>query len=370
MRIALDVSPLDRPHATGVEKALLQLLAGLKALPDQNEYFLVAPKRPWLLPELADPRFRPVSLVGGGRRLLWRERLVPAFAHRVRVDLWHSPVQAIPLLLDRPKVATLHELSWMETEEVDDEGSLARRRGVAYIVSRSADRIVCVSECTRRDFLTLHPSAEPKTVVIHHGVDPVYAQAKPDPMRLSEAYDVPADVPWFLTLGRALKRKGLPHAVRALRVLLDRTGGPYHLVMAGEENATLRAARDLAVRLGLAQRVHITGYVNEPDLPALYAGAAALLVPSESEGFGMPLLEAMAAGTPVVANRRAALPEVAGGAAILVDFQKPLEAAEGLLRALGNEREDWIERGRARAAQFPVEAPARKLLALWRELAG
>ena len=370
MRIALDVSPLDRPHATGVEKALLQLLQGLAAQPGDHEFFLVAPKRPWLLPALHDPRFKPVSLASGGRRTLWRERLAPAFAHRARIDVWHSPVQAIPLLLDRPKVATLHELSWLETEEVEDEGPVPRRRAFAYLVSRSADRVVCVSECTRRDFLALHPAAAAKTVVVHHGVDPIYFQARPDPHLLAERYRVPLDAPWLLTLGRALKRKGLPHAVRALRVLLDKTGGPYHLVMAGEENSTLHEALALAARLGMRERVHLTDYVKGPDLPALYAGAAALLVPSESEGFGMPVLEAMAAGTPVVANRKAALPEVAGNAALLVDFEKPLEAAEGILRALGDEREDWIERGHARAQQFPVDGPAKKLLALWHELAG
>lgn len=369
MRIALDVSPLDRPHVSGVEKSLLQLLSALAAQEDPGEYYLVAPKRPWLLPQIKDPRFHQVSLVGTGRRVLWRERLVPAFAHRARIDLWHSPVQAIPLLLDRPKVATLHELSWLETEDVEDEGMLTRRRTTAYLVARSADRIVCVSECTRRDFLALHPVAEPKCVVIHHGVDPVFLSARPDPQRLLERYRVPGDAPWFLTIGRALKRKGLPHAVRALRVLLDRTGGPYHLVMAGEENPCLLEARDLAVRLGLRDRIHLTDYVKDEDLPALYAGATALLVPSESEGFGLPVLEAMAAGTPVVANRRASLPEVAGDAAVLVDFTRPLEAAEGMLRVLGDERDDWVRRGRKRAADFPAEGPARRLLALWREMA-
>ncbi|HEX9793021.1 MAG TPA: glycosyltransferase family 1 protein [Planctomycetota bacterium] len=370
MRIAIDVSALDRPYATGVEKALLQLLEALRARPDDNQYLLTAPRRPWLLPDYADPRFVECMLASKGRTVLWRERKVPAFAHRERIDLWYSPVQAIPMLLDRPKVATLHELSWMETTGVEDEGSLRRRRLVAYMVARAADRIVAVSERTRDNFLQLHPRAAGRCVVVHHGVPQIFAAALPDRARLAEDYGLPADSPWLLTLGRALKRKGLPRAVRALRVLLDRTNGPWHMVMAGPRNAGLQAALELAGRLGLDDRVHVPGYVKEVDLPTLYASAAAFLMPSESEGFGIPVLEAMAAGTPVVASDSAALPEVAGGAALLVDFDDPLATAMVLERALGLERDSWVARGRQRAAAFPVSGPARQLLAVWRELAG
>ncbi len=368
MRIAIDVSVLEQAPATGVEKALLQLLRGLRGSDADHEFLMVAPRRPALLPELEDPRFRFVELAGGKPRLMWRERLVPAFAHREGIDLWHSPVQAIPLLLDRPKVATMHELSWLETKGVTDEGAVSRRRVLAYLVAKAADLVVCVSRRTRLNFLALHPAAEPRTVAVPHGVDARLAAARENRAGLEQRLGIPAGPPYFLTVGRALKRKGLPHAVRAFRAYLDRTASPARLVLAGPRNARLEEALALAQRLELTGRCHAPGYVTEEDLAALYAGAAALLVPSESEGFGLPVLEGMAAGAPVIAHRASSLPEVGGDAALLVDFQDPQAIAEAMVRATGPRRSAIVAAGRARAAAFPEDLPARELLQLWPRL--
>ncbi|MBL7008254.1 MAG: glycosyltransferase family 4 protein [Planctomycetes bacterium] len=368
MRIAIDVSVLKQAPATGVEKALLQFLRGLEHSDADHDFLLVAPRRPDLLPELRDPRFRFFALSAGKPPLLWRERLVPAFAHRERIDLWHSPVQAIPLLLDRPKVATMHELSWLETKGVGDEGAVARRRVMAFMVAKAADLVVCVSRRTRLNFLALHPSAEPRAVAVPHGVDDRFALAREDRAGLELRLGIPAGERYFLTVGRALKRKGLPHAVRAFRVHLDRTGSNDRLVLAGPRNARLEEALDLARELGLGARVQAPGYVPDADLPALYAGAAALLVPSESEGFGLPVLEGMAAGTPVIAHRASALPEVGGDAALLVDFHDPPAIAAAMSRATGPERPAILAAGRQHAAAFPEDLPARRLLELWPEL--
>ncbi|RMH05227.1 MAG: glycosyltransferase family 1 protein [Planctomycetota bacterium] len=364
MRVAIDVSVLERTPPTGVEKALLQLLRGLADADADHEYLLVAPRRPPALPPEPDARFRFHAL-GGRPRRGWRERLAAAFARRQGVDLWHSPVQAIPFLLDRPRVATMHEISWLETRGVGDEGPLWKRRAVAWAVARAADLVVCVSRRTRLNFLALHPAAGPKTVVVPHGVDHRLVGAEPDPIRLEQDLGLPAGRRYFLVVGRALKRKGLPHAIRAFRAFLDRTGAEIDLVLAGPRNRRLEQARSLARRLGLAERVRTPGYVPEPLLPVLYAGAAALLVPSESEGFGLPLLEGMAAGTPVIAHRASSLPEVAGDAALLIDFQDPAAAAAAMERAIGPERSRLVAAGRARAAAFPEDLPARRLLELW-----
>lgn len=369
MRIAIDVSPLDQPRATGVEKSLLLLLESLQRLQEDDQYFLVAPSRPKLLPDIRDSRFQTIYMMSiPGPQFLWRERWVPAMALRHGVQIWHSPVQALPLLLDRPKVATVHELSWLETQGVQDEGFLHKRRMVTRMVAKSADRVVCVSERTQHNFCLLHPAAAEKTLVVHHGIEDRFAGSQPARKKLHKKYGLPEQSPYFLTLGRALKRKAYPDAVRAFRVFLDRTDAEHHLVLAGQQNRRLLDSFDHAQRLGLGERVHLPGYIAEEDLSALYAGAEAFLMPSESEGFGIPLLEAMAAGTPVVASNSAAIPEVVGDGALLADFKKPLEVAEALRTVLGEERPHWIERGRKRAAQFPSDGPARKLLNLWRQM--
>jgi glycosyltransferase involved in cell wall biosynthesis len=369
VRIAIDVSALERTPATGVEKSLLQLLRGLAAQEADHEYLLVAPRRPAALPAPPDARFRAVELAPQGSRWWWRERLVPAFAQRERIDLWHAPVQAIPLLLDRPKVATMHELSWLETKGVGDEGPVLKRRLTALAVSRAADLVVCVSRRTQLNFLALHPGAAARTVTVPHGVDAGFAAAAPDRAGLAARLGLDPAAPYFLVVGRALKRKGLPQAVRAFAAHCA-AGGDAELVLAGPRNARLAAAVELAGELGLARRVRTPGYVPEENLPALYAGAAALLVPSESEGFGLPVLEGMAAGVPVVAHRASSLPEVAGAAALLVDFHDAAAAAAAMEAARGPRRAALVAAGRERAAAFPADGPARRLLELWEQVAG
>lgn len=369
MRIALDATPLNCLYPTGVEKAFLQLLQGLAADASDHEYLLVsAGGRARHLPEIEDPRFRSITLGRAGSTLLWRERLAPPFAHRQQIDLWHSPVQAIPVLLDRPKVATLHELSWMETKGVRDEGAVPLRRVHAFMVAQSADRIICVSRRTQDNFLRIHPHAAERTCVIHHGVASHFFSAKGDRERLAARYGIPQNTPYILILCRALKRKGLPHAIRAFRVLLDRTAAPHQLVIAGPPTPALQQAKDLALRLGVNSRLQTPGWIDETDLASLYASSEMLLVPSESEGFGIPVLEAMASGTPVVASRAAALPEVAGGSALLVDTSNALAFAQAMQRLIDGEREEWIERGRTRAWEFPVERTVAAVLAQWADL--
>lgn len=370
MRIGIDVSPLEQPCATGVEKSLLGLLDALRQQSRDHRYYLVAPAPPRLLPELGDPRFR-LSVIGSGRRRRWwRESVLPRFAHEARLDLWHSPVQAVPLLLDRPKVATLHELSWLETEDSGDEGARGKRRMHSYVVSRAADRIRCVSARTRDNFVRLHPHAARKCEVIPHSLDAgTFAAARRDG-EFARRYGLPENAPYLLIVGRALERKGLPQSIRACRAFFEQPAGRHHrLAIAGPRNPRLAAALEEARAQGIADRVHALGYVAEEDLPALYARADACLVPSKSEGFGLPILEAMASGTPVVANDRAALPEVAGDAAVLTDFDQPAEAAAAIERAIGPERDAWVRRGLSRARSFPPASQAQRVLALWEETA-
>ncbi len=355
MRIALDVSPLDSPFITGVERSYLQLLDSLKNSSATHEFLLVAPQKPRHLPSWEDSRFSFHSTAPFGCNSFWRERGISRFARNKGIQLWHSHVQAIPILLDIPKVATMHEISWAETSGVSDEGPIWRRRLLASSVSRFADRIVCVSKRTRLNFLSLYPSASKKTVVIPHGVG-------------NNFFDCVADsnpsTPNLFCLARPFKRKGLENLLRTFRIFLDRYQTPHNLVLGGPKNQRTRSLQELANRLALQDRVSFPGWIEESELPAVYANSSAFLFPSESEGFGLPILEAMAAGTPVIAQNSASIPEVVGDAGLLTDFQAPSKAADDLFSLLG-QRDAWIEKGEKRAGCFPVDRPASTLLSLW-----
>jgi glycosyltransferase involved in cell wall biosynthesis len=181
---------------------------------------------------------------------------------------------------------------------------------------RAATAVIAVSAHTRRDLVDLYHADPAKIHVIHEGIDPAFAPAPPaEVARVAAAYS--PDRPYLLMVGTLEPRKNHAAALRAL-ARLKAADFPHRLVVAGGKGWLFEPIRAQVEALGLAGDVHFAGYVPATDLPALYSGAACVLAPSLYEGFGFPVLEAMACGAPVVCGDVSSLPEVAGGAALLV----------------------------------------------------
>jgi glycosyltransferase involved in cell wall biosynthesis len=219
--------------------------------------------------------------------------------------------------------------------------------------ARRAARILAVSERTKRDLVELYGVPEARIVVTPNGVDPEFTPSGP-------AHDGP---PYALFVGALGRRKNPVAAIEALP-LVD---AELRLVLAGPDKGGGEAARAAIARHGLDGRVELAGYVPKQELAALYRGAACLVLPSRYEGFGLPVLEAMASGTPVVATAAGALGEVAGDAAILVEEPDPVALAGAIERALAD-RERLVRAGLARARAFSWRATAERTAAVYREL--
>ncbi len=366
MRVLLDVSALDQDFVTGTERALLHLLRHLaREQPADLDLHLAAPRPPRLLPP--DLPF-PLHRAWGGRA--WREAGAPALARQLQADLWHSPVLALPLRARLPRVATIHEFAFLADPGLRDEGRPGLRRLRARWTARRAAALVCVSAWTEAGLLRLAPAARGRTRVIPHAVDAAFLEARPTREARETVPGLGPERPYLLAVARARRRKALEDLLPVLAALAE-AGREEVLVLAGPPAPARETFLRRAAAAGLGDRVLAPGWIPEEHLPGLYAGAAALLLPSRSEGFGLPLLEAWAARTPVAARRAAALPEIAGEAALWLDFERPREAAGALLALLGDpaRRRDLVEAGRRRleAAHRPGE-PARRLLALWREI--
>ncbi|MCB9892273.1 MAG: glycosyltransferase family 4 protein [Planctomycetes bacterium] len=375
MNIAFDISILDTPHPTGVEKTCRSLLLALKnlgagSLPAERIY-LIAPYRiPDFLPDLGEP-FHPRVLQGARLGPLWRERWVTSFVQEHGVQLVHSPVSAIPLTAPCAKIATIHEIPWLEAGTRGDEGSRLNHRVWTYLDATYADRIVCVSNHTSENLMHLYRAAEQKVRVVHHGVDEHFFEPGPIDVLVPRRCGVRPGR-YFLAVGRARAKKNLEAAVRAFRVFLDRTGSDHQLVLAGPPGPITYDALVRAEALGIRDRVHAPGYIREELLPQLYAQADALLFLSFSEGFGIPPLESFAAGTPVIASNRTAIREVVGDAGLTVDPDHPLEVADAMIRLCQDEdlAAELVHRGRVRAHSFTWERAAQAISNLWREVLG
>jgi glycosyltransferase involved in cell wall biosynthesis len=218
---------------------------------------------------------------------------------------------------------------------------------------RRAARVLTVSEWTKRDLIEHYSVPEDKVVVTPNGVDPIFAPsgARPD------------GSPYALFVGTLQPRKDPLAALEALALVPD----DLRLVLVGPDKGSGAEAHRTASKLGLNGRVEFAGHVEKGRLAELYRGARCLVFPSRYEGFGLPVVEAMASGTPVVAAAGGSVPEVAGDAAVLVEPGNPVALAGGIERALAD-RERLVRAGLERAKQYSWAETARRTLAAYKEL--
>ena len=278
---------------------------------------------------------------------------MPRLLRRLRPALAHFQ-HALPLACPCPAVVTVHDLSFERDPSLMSLRDRLVFRTAVPRSARRAARVLAVSERTKRDLIELYGIDDAKIVVTPNGVDPAFTPQGP----------TPDGAPYALVVGTIQARKDPDAAIEALALLGD---NDLRLVFAGPDKGGRAHAERTAARVGLAARVEFKGHVPREELAALYRGAACLVFPSRYEGFGLPTLEAMASGTPVVATRAGALPEVTGNAAILVDDRSPAALAGGIERALAD-RDRLVAAGLARAAGFTWSETARRTLAVYREL--
>jgi glycosyltransferase involved in cell wall biosynthesis len=362
--IAIDATPAAVPEPTGVAIYIDRLVRGLARVAPEVR-FLVC----YRLSKLRRRRLLPAPGGGNARRALFDERLPRFFAPRA--DLFHGADIRLPARADVPLVATVHDLYSVTSPGFETARFAAKRSAQYAAAARCAAAIVTHSEHVARAVRRTYSLPDDRVSAVPLGVDEAYrpieaAEAAPRLARLG------VRAPYLLFVGLLSQRKNPIGAVRALARLREKGGPPLELVLAGRDHDALAGVRAEAARLGVADRVRALGYVAPADLPALYARARALVFLTLDEGFGLPAIEAMACGTPVVAARRGAVPEVAGGAALLVEPDDPEAAAEALLEvtADGAAREARIAAGRALAARYTWDETARRTLAVYRRVLG
>jgi glycosyltransferase involved in cell wall biosynthesis len=284
------------------------------------------------------------------------------------VDIAHAPY---PLLLPTRTartVITVHDL-WFLRPDAGTEAEIARDYPrFFYTACRRADCILTVSETVARQLGTLFPEVRDRIRVTPLGVPPEFLRPlSPDSaVQVRRAYGLSEG--YVLFVGALNRRKNPVLAAEVVRILQSRgRAGPWVVVGQGPLEVDLRERQR---RYGLF--VHFLGYVPRTRLPAIYDGAALLLMTSHDEGFGIPLLEAMASGVPVVALRRGAVPEVVGDAAVLVEEADAEALAGACERVLTDPafRADRIERGRKRAQHFRWSETVRRTYAAYREVLG
>ncbi len=287
-----------------------------------------------------------------------------------RISLFHSPDFAAPPTLARPTVVTVHDLAFEREPDCAVPSLRDYLRAVVPRAARKATHIIAVSETTKRDIMELYGIPERKITVVYEGIAPAL-QERPQSY-VSRTMLAPYGItdPYILSVGTIEPRKNYVRLLEAYRILAER-GIRQHLVIAGAPGWMYEPVFNRIRELGLNDRVTLLRPSDE-HLAALYGGADAFVYPSLYEGFGIPALEALAAGVPSAVTERSALPEVVGDAAILLDPTdvESIAHAIDLILADKHLRERLREAGPARAAAFSWARAADETIAVYRAVAG
>lgn len=327
----------------------------------------VAPNEEWIFfgPESEAFQERTgvkvVPRVPGTNRILWEQTMLPIAAWRARLDLLHGADFSRPVKYGRPTINTIHDLSPYASRFFFSGAKRIYKRNLISFTVRASDAIITVSEFSRRELLHRFPFLAGRVFAVHLGVEPT-----------PEASPAKADRPFLLFVGTMEHRKNVTTLIRAFRILSGRRRLPHRLVLVGKPGHGWDAIHAALEQRPSSDDIEILGYVTAEHLAELYQSADLFVYPSLYEGFGLPLLEAMAVGTPVVSSSAASLPEVGGDAAVYFDPLNVEELADAIERVLDSSslRGELRAKGLKRAAGFTWEECARKHVEVYRNVLG
>lgn len=374
-RIGLDYTPAWEQFG-GIGRYARELTASLALLDQENCYrlFVAGASAGTLPPPLAhNHAWRPTGLSPKWLARIWQRARIPLPVEFFtgRINLFHATDFVLPPTLPATRtLLTVHDLSFVR---VPAAASPSLKAYLDVVVPRSvalADHILADSSATKDDLVELYRTPAEKISVLYSGVDQRFRRVK-DKNKIDAVLSKYGlnGISFVLSVGTIQPRKNYPRVIEALAGLRA-SGNALHYVIAGGKGWLENEMHDTIARTGLDRQVHLLGLVDEEDLPALYSAARMIMAASLYEGFGLPVLEAMACGVPVVTSNLSSLPEVAGDAAILVD---PLNvnAIRDAMRTLDQDvtlRDHLVRSGYDQAASFTWARSATRLLEIYRNL--
>lgn len=370
LKIAIDCRAIGKKR-TGDEVYVKHLVFQLAKNDHRNNYFLLFDRKNVSEKDIGfslPPHFKIVTILPA-HKLLWTMYSVPRWLRKHHVDVLH--VQYItPFWLPRniKVITTIHDVSWKFYPEYIKKSDLFFLNTLIPLSLARASRIITVSETSRRDIIKIYNIAERKVVSIYNGVGEEFVKPSQEKKEaVMKKYNLPEK--FILYVGTLQPRKNVPALLEAFQCLVSKWEIPgLKLVIVGGKGHNYDSRIDGVVkRYHLTDKVLFPGYIDSQDLPSVYASARLFVFPSLYEGFGIPLIEAMGVGTPVVASNQSCLPEVVGEGGMVVDPHNTEMLAQAMRMLLTDElkRKEFIEKGYKRAAEFTWEKTAKKTLELY-----
>lgn len=373
-RIGFEAQRIFRAKKHGMDFVALELLKALSRLDKDNEYFVY-------VNEGDDPCFQAGEnfhvIVHKAPYPIWEQMWLPKQAKADHLDILHCTSNTAPVSISVPLLVTLHDVIYLEKNPLfapgytpyQRFGNLYRRFVVKYAIPM-ANRVLTVSNYEVQNVLKFLPQIKNRLFVLYNGVGAHFRKIT-DPSELEQVrkkYHLPEK--FIMFLGNTDPKKNTENTLKAYAILSKKTAFQYKLLLGDLDQQFVKNILDRNGLPEIFEHIHFTGYIRNTDLPAIITQAEAFLYPSLRESFGIPIIESMACGTPVITSNVTSMPEVAGDSAILVNPEKPEEIADAVLRILNDPslRTQCINKGIERAKAFNWENSAVQLLQHYKEL--
>ncbi len=374
MKIGIEVQRLFRKQKFGIETSAIQLIRKMREL-NPNTQFIVYAKNGPDRKCLEESQKLKIKTVGGKLFADFEQIFLPIEAKLDKIDLLHCTGNTRPYFCSVPVVQTLHDVIFMDPISGRDTlyqqvGNYYRRK-VVPLVTQKSETVITVSHYEKERILERIKIDPKKIKVVYNGIDESRFRIIDDPAaeeKLRKKYSLP--LRFILFLGNAAARKNAVRLIEAYTMYASKNENPLPIVTPGLSAGFISDQLSVLRQLDKIKNFITPGYIDDEDIAALYNAATLFLYPSLSEGFGMPLVEAMACGTPVITSSISCLPEIAGKAGVLVDPTKTTAIADAIHRMLTNEtyRLDRVGEGLDNAKRFSWKNTAEEIYEIYQEV--
>ena len=378
MRIGIEAQRLFRPHKHGMDRVALELIKNLQIIDKENDYFIfVKPDQDTSV--ISNTSNFNIVEIPGGTYPIWEQYKLPKIAKEYQCNILHCTSNTAPLYTKTPLVTTLHDIIYMEESLIKQLtssaslyqkfGNLYRRLIVNGVVKKSR-RLITVSNFEKENITKFFDLNDNNVQAIHNGVNTNFTTKinHLQAIQVKAKYKLPNQ--YLLHIANKDPRKNTKRVLMAFNEFLDLSTSKFKLVMLGCKEDDLKGILNEINAIHLYNHIVLTGYVSDEDLPVIYGLSQILLFPSLREGFGIPIIEAMACGVPVITSNTSSMPEVAGDAAHLINPNKTEEITSGIIKILSdkNFKDELIQKGLKRYKSFTWGFMARQVLDLYKQL--
>ncbi|GAA4811391.1 glycosyltransferase family 1 protein [Litoribaculum gwangyangense] len=379
MRIGIEAQRLFRPHKHGMDRVALELIKKLQVIDKDNEYFIfVKPDQD--TSAISETSNFNIVEISGGPYPYWEQIKLPLIASAYKCDILHCTSNTAPLYVKSPLVTTLHDIIYMEEsvlKQITSKASWYQKIGNIYRriivngVVKKSHCLITVSDFEKKNITGFFNEKTIKNIkTIHNGVSDHFLKS-PDVIELNKVktkHNLPDQ--YMLHIANKDPRKNTKNVLKAFKGFLNTTTVDYKLVLLGYNEKDLLTVLSEINAKNLIDKVVLLGYVSDQDLPAIYRLSQLFLFPSLREGFGIPIIEAMACGVPVITSNSSSMPEIAGDAACIVNPMESEAILQGILKISSDSeyKNELIRKGLERCEQFSWDNMALQVLDVYKKM--